>query len=245
MSTARVRLSDKAEQELLRRIRSGEMPAGTRLPSEPELAEMLHVSRGILREALNSLQTKGYVSRTPHGGSFVEQTCGENIGRSVAAQVRGAQERDLIEFREAMESRAVQLIAERATDEEIASLRAMLDVPREQMGGIDYYFHYRMAELTRNRLFAVFIDLYYDAIRRFAEGSYQDEKRFRQMTREHLRIVEALEKRDKRAAAAAVRSHLRQALRRAEEGAGGVEDEIPQRAQPAKRTEKKPAESEA
>ena len=49
MGTARVRLSDKAEQELLLRIHSGELPVGTRLPSEPELAEEMNISRGILR----------------------------------------------------------------------------------------------------------------------------------------------------------------------------------------------------
>ena len=215
MGTARVRLSDKAEQELLRRIHSGELPVGTRLPSEPELAEEMNISRGILREALNSLQAKGYISRTPRGGSFIERNSDENIGESITAQVRRADLQDLIEFREAMESKAVQLVIDRATDEEIASLREMLNVPREKSGGIDYYFHYRMAELTGNRLFVVFIDMYYDTIRRFAEGSYKDEARWRVMMREHLRIVEALEKRSKRAATAVIKGHLHQALLRA------------------------------
>ena len=57
--------------------------------------------------------------------------------------------------------------------------------------------------------------MYYDAIRRFAQGSYRDEARRRVMMREHIRILEALEKRDKRAAVAAVKGHLHQALLRA------------------------------
>ena len=41
------RLSDKAVQQLLQRIRAGELPVGTRLPNEADLADQLGVSRGI------------------------------------------------------------------------------------------------------------------------------------------------------------------------------------------------------
>ena len=72
--TKQGRLSDKAEQALLQQIHSGELPVGAKLPSEPILAKEMGLSRGILREALNSLQAKGYISRTPRGGSYVMRT---------------------------------------------------------------------------------------------------------------------------------------------------------------------------
>lgn len=210
------RLSEKAEQELLRRIHSGELPVGARLPSEPELAEQMGISRGILREALTSLKAKGYISRTPRGGSFIRQAEEDKIGQSISTQVRMADMQDLMEFREAMETKAVQYAIERASDEDIASLRTLLTEPDEKkQETVDYYFHYRLAELSGNPLFAVFVDMYYDAIRRFAQGSYRDAARKRVMLREHMRILEALEKRDKRAAVAAVKGHLHQALLRA------------------------------
>lgn len=210
------RLSEKAEQELLQRIHSGELPVGSRLPSEPELAEQMGISRGILREALTSLKAKGYISRTPRGGSFIRRAEDDKIGQCISTQVRMADMQDLMEFREAMETKAVQHVIERASDEEIASLRALLTEPDEKkQETIDYYFHYRLEELSGNHLFAVFVDMYYDAIRRFAQGSYRDEARRRVMMREHIRILEALEKRDKRAAVAAVKGHLHQALLRA------------------------------
>lgn len=210
------RLSDKAEQEILRRIHSGELPVGSKLPSEPELAEQMGISRGILREALNSLQAKGYVSRTPRGGSFIQRGTDNSIGDSITAKVRQADLQDLIEFREALETKAIQFVIERATDEEIVSLRELLEQPDEnKTDSIDYYFHYRLAELSQNRLFVVFIDMYYDTIHHFALGSYKDVARRRVMTREHMRILEAVEKRDKRAAVAAIKGHLRNALRRA------------------------------
>lgn len=210
------RLSDRTEQELLRRIHSGDLPVGAKLPSEPELAVQMGVSRGILREALNSLQAKGYLSRTPRGGSYIARSMDDNIGQSITVNVRAADIQDLIEFREAIESKAVQYVIERATEEQITALRVLIeDTDEQKMGSIDYYFHYRMAELSGNRLFVVFLDMYYDTIHHFAEGSYKDAARRRVMQREHMRILEALEKRDKRAAVAAVKGHLHNALRRA------------------------------
>lgn len=215
-STQKPRLSDKVEQKLLRRIHSGDLPVGAKLPSEPELAVQMGISRGILREALSSLQSKGYISRTQRSGSYIAQTMDDNIGQTITANVRTADIKDLIEFREAIESKTVQLAIDRATDEEIASLHKLIENTDEQMtDNIDYYFHYRIAELSGNPLFVVFLDMYYDSIHRYAEGSYKDAARRRVMQREHMRILNAIEKHDKRAAVAAIKGHLRNALQRA------------------------------
>lgn len=215
----RGRLSDKAADELLQRIHSGALPVGTRLPSEPELAEQMGISRGILREALNSLQAKGYISRTPKGGSYIQRSTDRYIGDSITTKVRTADLQELMEFREAMETRTVQYAIERASDEELASLEDLLMGRTDKPGEIDYYFHYRLAELSRNQLFVVFIDLYYDTICLFAQRSYHSQSRSRQMMREHTRILDALKRRDKRAAVAAVKAHLRNVMARRTEDA--------------------------
>ena len=46
------------------RIRSGELRAGDRLPSQRELAILLGVARPTLRQALKTLETQGYVLTT-------------------------------------------------------------------------------------------------------------------------------------------------------------------------------------
>ena len=212
--TKQGRLSDKAEQALLQQIHSGELPVGAKLPSEPILAKEMGLSRGILREALNSLQAKGYISRTPRGGSYVTRTADNHIGDSITAKVRSAELRDLIEFREALEVKIVQYAIKRATQEEIDSLRALVEQPGEQYGSKDYYFQYRLAELAKNTLFVMFLDMYYDIIRRYALHSYHNEHKSSAMNMEHMRIVETIQKRDKRAAVNAVKGHLGKALRR-------------------------------
>ena len=52
-------------------IRSGELPQGTRLPSQRDLAVRFSVSRPMVREALLTLETLGLVETLPARGSFI------------------------------------------------------------------------------------------------------------------------------------------------------------------------------
>lgn len=52
------------------KIRSGEIPVGTRLPSEPELARSLNVSRNTLREAVSVLREQGLTVTKQGIGTF-------------------------------------------------------------------------------------------------------------------------------------------------------------------------------
>jgi GntR family transcriptional regulator len=73
-TSARPRLrSVSVRDELLQRIDQGEFPAGTRLPSEPDLAAELQVSRATLREALRALEGEGLVRRRRGSGTYVAE----------------------------------------------------------------------------------------------------------------------------------------------------------------------------
>jgi GntR family transcriptional regulator len=60
-----------ARETLARRIEEGKLRPGQRLPSEPDLAVSMGISRATLREALRSLEEDGFVRRVQGAGTFI------------------------------------------------------------------------------------------------------------------------------------------------------------------------------
>lgn len=121
----RTRVADQIVDDLRERIFSGELPNGSRLPAERELAEQYGVSGATIREAVRVLATVGLVSVRHGAGSFVTAEPDTMIGMSIASVVRlaGAGAGEVLGVLSALNRYAVQLAAREATDTEIASLR--------------------------------------------------------------------------------------------------------------------------
>lgn len=205
------RLSDKVINQIMDNIKSGELKPGTRLPNEPELAFSLGVSRGILREALTILQTRGIIYRKPKEGTFIAPDVMDVISGSWEISVKEATYPDLIEVRECFEPKVVEKVVVLANDEEIDELmelaRNRVEVNTEH--SLDYYFHYRLAELSRNIVFVNFIDTYYDIIDELKTRSSRQKKRTEEIGEEHMLIVEAIRERDVQKARERMLYHLR------------------------------------
>jgi GntR family transcriptional regulator len=80
-------------EEIEAKINSGEWPIGTQLPSEPELVDLFHYSRGTIRQALDDLARQGIVSRRSGSGTFIMRTpSSAKAGKliSMTAQIREA-----------------------------------------------------------------------------------------------------------------------------------------------------------
>lgn len=205
------RLSDKVVETILGMIKDGTLKAGSKLPNETVLAEQFGVSRGILREALTLLQSQGYIRRKPKDGTYVQPEVHSMLmSQSVSDVLKKATYSDLLEFRAALEQFVVEKAIDRATDEELEELMDILKAQNdaEAPRSVDYYFHYKLAEVSKNVFYMNFIDTYYDLIAEIADRSHKDETRRSQIEREHLEIAKALIKRDKKAAIEAVRHHL-------------------------------------
>ncbi|MCR1842250.1 FadR/GntR family transcriptional regulator [Murimonas intestini] len=204
------RLSDKVINQIMDNIKSGELEPGARLPSEPELAFSLGVSRGILREALTILQARKIIYRKPKEGTFIAQDVMDVIRGSREISVKEATVMDLIEVRESFEAKVVEKVIALASDEEIEELMELVQNPVERGSehSPDYYFHYRLAELSRNIVFVNFIDMYYDVIDELKTKSSRQKKRLEEINEEHRRIVEAIMERDTEKARERMNYHL-------------------------------------
>lgn len=59
---------------ILKKIKDGEFPAGSIIPSERDLAESLNISRMTVRQALNQLVVEGVLFREKGRGTFVSKS---------------------------------------------------------------------------------------------------------------------------------------------------------------------------
>jgi DNA-binding GntR family transcriptional regulator len=135
---------DRVYEQLKAMSVSFELKPGERL-NEGELAKRLGVSRTPLREALNRLNTEGFLRFTPGKGFFCRELDAHEIF-------------DLYELRKSIEVAAVRLAVKRAKDEDIDALLAFLDATGPEPGErssielveLDETFHERLMAMSDN-----------------------------------------------------------------------------------------------
>jgi DNA-binding FadR family transcriptional regulator len=132
-------------------IRVGVLPPGSKLPPERELAEQLQISRSTLRQALATLTEHGHLTalRGRLGGTFVV----EEPPLASESPFPMDRWRELLDWRLALELGAVQLAAERASDEQLDRLESACDLIEATADGdfpayrrADVAFHLLVAE---------------------------------------------------------------------------------------------------
>ena len=206
-------LSEVVVNEIISLMEKGELKPGDKLPAENIFAEQLGVSRGILREALTILQFQGFISRKPKDGTYIRELEEyERASTSVIESLKNATYMDLIELREALELRTVELAVERGKDSDIQAIVDYINSvnPEDKNYSIiDYNFHLKIAELTKNLLLSNFIESYYDLIRELGEKSNKNIERRQEIIKEHKALITAIADRNKDAAREALSFHLR------------------------------------
>jgi GntR family transcriptional repressor for pyruvate dehydrogenase complex len=198
-------------------IASGRLSPGQRLPSEPELAARLGVSRSSLREAIRALAQARVLDVRRGDGTYVSSLEPDLLLGGLGFVVDLMQDSTLLEVfevRRMFEPVATALAAMRVTDEDIADLRQSLDAMRqasdvEELISLDFDFHARVIAVTGNATLCSLMNalatrsLRARIWRGIAEGGV------RAFTLEqHARIVEALGARDPVLASAASTIHV-------------------------------------
>ena len=102
---------------------------GDRLPSERELCEEKGYGRGTVRAAYRSLQEKGLIRIRRGGGAYVQELNSSLVADLLSTLIKHRQVsiRHFFEFREIFETRSVAYAVERATPEQIDSLKAHVE----------------------------------------------------------------------------------------------------------------------
>jgi GntR family transcriptional regulator, transcriptional repressor for pyruvate dehydrogenase complex len=212
------RLADRAYAGIVELINSQSLQVGDRLPSESGLAEMLGMSRTIVREALARLTSDGFTETRRGAGSYVKSRPSDRL----AAYMPWAEMPTTMgsyEVRLVLEAEAARLAAQRRSSEAMADIEQALENLREALLSSapaheeDLAFHRSVAEATANDAFvAAFNALEHDIDRIMRAGVDISRSRAPEvigtMMREHETIVEAIRVQDPEGAALAMRWHL-------------------------------------
>lgn len=145
-------------------ILSGQLPIGTKLPPERELAADMQVSRSVITVGIAELARKGFLIIRPRLGTFVADYRKDgtidtflSIVNYNGGSLRREEIRSILELRIALDSLAIELFKNRITDEEISQLRAITEeIGRDQVPeyAVDqaFDFHHHLALFSGNFL---------------------------------------------------------------------------------------------
>ena len=169
---------------------------------ERQLSASLGVSRTPVREAMTLLEQEGFLRTVPRRGIFIVRKTKREII-------------EMIEMWAAIESMAARLATISAPDEDIASLRHMFDEfvnskPGEHIheySEANIAFHQAIIRLSGSHLMGKTIDHVFLHVRAIRRLTISQKDRAARSIIDHMRIIEALEKRDTELAERLVRQH--------------------------------------
>ena len=158
---AKKKLSEKVVDEIRKRMESGELKIGDKLPNQNQLAQELGVSRTSLREAMNILNLLGVIEQKPGYGTAIRKKIPEINPEGLKPTLLSDSKTtwELLEARLIIETGAVGLTAKYITKTQarmlldlVDEMQALLDAEKYQTyAQVDLKFHTLISELSRNR----------------------------------------------------------------------------------------------
>lgn len=190
-------------------ILSGAYPPGHKLPPEQDIMERFGISRTVLREVLRTLTAKGLIASRPRVGTSVRDRRHWNFFDADVLSWRVTLGMDddfraqIAQARLAVEVRAAELAAERATDTDILALRQAVDDMRVAAGSpatfaqADLSFHQAIGAASGNFLLNAFSTVTEVAlVASFLLLPVDEDEKHEDIVQRHERVVVAIEARD-------------------------------------------------
>jgi DNA-binding FadR family transcriptional regulator len=207
-------LPEQVVEELGQRIVRGDFAHRGGLPTEPELSAELGISRNVLREAIKVLASKGMLDVRPKIGTRVRMPEDWNVlDPDVLAwfstdgnELRNAH--DFVEFRRIIEPKASYLAALRATEKEVADIRAAYEALHacigqpEKVPAADIVFHRSVYTASHNIVLQYLGSLFSPLMQNQVVITTDEPGSFEKGLPLHRKVTEAIEKHDPRRAEA-------------------------------------------
>lgn len=219
----RRKLGHEVQERLLAGIRSGAYEVGALLPSERELMAQFGVGRPAVREGLQALERMGLVSIVHGEGARVKPLSAETVisqlSETAVHLLAGDSQllEHLKEARLAFEVAMTRSAAQRATEQDIAKLRAALDAHRASLGDpvrfleTDMALHRLVAEVSGNPVYVAVSQAMLQWLANFHEDLVRAPGAEATTLDEHVRMIDCIAAHDVDGAEQAIREHLTRA----------------------------------
>ena len=213
------RLWTVAVEQLRSKIESGEIPVGSRLPSERVLCSELGISRVSLREALRVLQATGYVQTRQGAGTFARLP----EEREQATSLWFANDLhviELLEMRIVIEPGVAAFAARRRTDDDLVAMEcAVSDMRRAaelddrlMVVAADAEFHRVIGLSVRNAALGDLMEQFQEQSGMERRASLSVPGQTQRALDGHQAILDAIRSADAVLARKAMQSHLEDAM---------------------------------
>jgi DNA-binding GntR family transcriptional regulator len=155
-----------------------------------------------VREAMAQLEREGFVRSIPRRGIYVVRKTKREVIEMITAWA-------------ALESMAARLITLNATDDEIATLRAMfttfengrLHAKLDEYSEVNIQFHQAIIRMSHNTVLIHLAENLFTHMRMIRRKTIGEDDRADRSIRDHMNIIQALEARDTARAEDLVRQH--------------------------------------
>ena len=205
-----------------RRILSGELKPGDRVPPERELALQLGISRGSVNQGMLDLARMGFLRIVPRKGAYVAEYVKSATPETLAsimsydsALLDRSLFKDLMDLRILIERECVRLACANLTGETLSLLQARTDAvyaaDDEEAPEAVYLYHKCLTEISRNVAYAMVFQSFEKMIRNLIREHYKDRQEFTSSIPKFEILTAAISRRDAYAADNVLRSLLGQA----------------------------------
>ncbi len=168
----------RTAETLRRRIVSGSLASGERLPTETKLMAELGVGRSTLREAVRILEREGLVRVRQGSGTYVDRPDRSGL---LAAALGLAESAHIVEVRRVMEPTIARIAAGRRTPDQAREILRLAEVRRrcgeaDDLAGqveADVAFHRALATATNNPVLSDLFDAFARVLARLIAAEIQ------------------------------------------------------------------------
>lgn len=217
---SRRNLSQAVTDELLRLIRTGELRAGERMPTERGLMDLFQVGRNTIREAVHALAAQGIVDVRPGRGVTILALSGVQAldDTVISALLNDQAISDLYDFRRLIEVEAAGRAAERASTSDLDAIGRRLQTflhaysKRLPTWSEDVAFHKAVVDASHNDIYVAVVDLVNDKLLAARRETQRSNAVLARAAREHTAIFESIKAHDVAATRAAMTQHIDSAV---------------------------------